>query len=57
LRFKFYPEGKRVFNEGDHGDKFYIIVEGTCSVLIPVRRDKKAKAREREADHERMLNL
>ena len=55
MRFKFFPEGKRVFNEGDHGDKFYIIVEGTCSVLVPIKRDKGDHTNEREAEAERML--
>lgn len=32
--FETIKEGENVFDYGDEGDKFYIIIKGTCSVLI-----------------------
>ena len=30
-----FEEGQKVFNIGDYGDKFYIILSGEAAVLIP----------------------
>ena len=36
LRFEFYAEGEKIFGAGDFGDKFYIIIQGNASVLVPI---------------------
>ena len=38
----------RVFRYGDHGDKFYIILEGSVSVSIPM----KVQLEQEEDGHE-----
>ena len=36
LTFDFYNAGDIIFNAGDSGDKFYIILRGTVSILVPL---------------------
>lgn len=33
--------GEKVFNHGEYGDKFYIILRGTLKVLIPIKKPEK----------------
>lgn len=37
--------GKDVFKVGYHGDKFYIIISGQVSVLIPKKKTKMSEAK------------
>ena len=34
LNYEFCPPGKNVFNFGDGGDKFYLIIEGGVNIII-----------------------
>ena len=34
FRFVSYVKGHYVFREGDPGDRFYIIISGSCAVII-----------------------
>ena len=33
MRYEYFAKGDFVFTQGDHGDKFYIILDGSVSVL------------------------
>lgn len=35
MMFKFHPEGEVVFNYGDKGEFFYIILKGRVSIQVP----------------------
>ncbi len=35
LKFEFFNQGETVFEQGDVGSKFYIIIDGGCRVLLP----------------------
>lgn len=35
LRYEFFPKGSTVFNYGDEGDKFYVILKGSVSCMRP----------------------
>jgi hypothetical protein len=35
MQYEFYVAGSKIFNFGDAGDKFYLIIEGGVSILIP----------------------
>ena len=37
MKFEHFAKNSRVFRYGDYGDKFYIILEGTVSVSIPMK--------------------
>ena len=41
LKFEFYNKDEIVFNVGDKGDKFYIIMQGEASVLVPIKKSFK----------------
>jgi len=36
IRYEQYMAGDTVFSHGDYGHKFYIIIQGAVSVLMPV---------------------
>lgn len=36
LVYKFMPSNDIVFDYGDEGDKFYIVLDGICDILVPV---------------------
>jgi hypothetical protein len=36
LIYKFMPSNEIVFDYGDDGDKFYIVLDGVCDILVPV---------------------
>ena len=38
LTFQFFDAGQTVFNYGDFGSRFYIILKGKASVLIPMKK-------------------
>lgn len=52
LRFEFYAESERVFGAGDHGDKFYIIIQGGASVLVPSQKKRGEIGRDKQKDVE-----
>jgi signal-transduction protein with cAMP-binding, CBS, and nucleotidyltransferase domain len=33
MKYEYFPKGDFVFTQGDYGDKFYIILNGSVSVL------------------------
>ena len=35
MQYEFFPAGSKVFNFGENGDKFYMIIEGGVQILIP----------------------
>ena len=35
MKYEFYPEGKNIMDYGEVGDKFYMVIQGWVSVLIP----------------------
>jgi hypothetical protein len=35
MKFQFFKAGEDVFEYNDYGNLFYIIIQGTCAVLIP----------------------
>ena len=35
MNFEFHSAGHDVFEYGDNGDKFYLIIRGTASVKVP----------------------
>lgn len=35
IRYKYYNEGAKIFNFGEFGDQFYIVLKGKVSVRIP----------------------
>ncbi|CDW81356.1 cyclic nucleotide-binding domain containing protein [Stylonychia lemnae] len=39
-KYEFFHSNKNVFQHGDYGDKFYIILDGQVQVLVPKRREK-----------------
>jgi CRP-like cAMP-binding protein len=38
LTFQFYDAGSTVFEYGDFGSQFYIILKGKTSVLVPMKK-------------------
>lgn len=36
LSYKFLPANQLVFDYGDEGDKFFIVLDGVCDILVPV---------------------
>jgi len=36
IKFEFFEEGENVINYGDRGDKFFILIKGEVSILIPM---------------------
>ncbi len=36
LRYSHANEGHTIFQAGDPGDLFYILVDGTCDVMVPI---------------------
>ena len=35
LQYDFYYKGENVFRFGDHGSKFYIILQGKVEIMVP----------------------
>ena len=46
LRIERFKKDDLVFEYGDLGDKFYIILEGSVSVLVPFQVDVKPEEKE-----------
>ena len=42
IKFEHFPAGEVVFNHGDYGDKFYIIMKGEVGVIIPKKVSNQA---------------
>ena len=40
MRFRYYKAGETIFEYGDYGDQFFIILKGTVSVLVPKQKEK-----------------
>lgn len=40
MRFRHYKAGETIFEFGDYGDQFFIILKGTVSVLVPKQNEK-----------------
>jgi signal-transduction protein with cAMP-binding, CBS, and nucleotidyltransferase domain len=40
LNYEFFKKGENVFDWGNPGDKFYIILKGTVSVQVPTEKLK-----------------
>ena len=43
-----HPAGEFLFEAGEEGSKFYVIISGSCGVLTPVKRYKSVKAEYRQ---------
>ena len=35
MKYEYHPAGHKIFNFGEVGDKFYMIIEGGVQILIP----------------------
>ena len=49
IKFERLKKDNRVFRYGDYGDKFYIILEGTVSVSIPMKVQKETKYEDQDS--------
>ena len=46
--YETYSQGEFVFQEGEAGSKFYVIISGSCGVLAPAKRFKSVKTEFRQ---------
>jgi CRP-like cAMP-binding protein len=46
INYEFFHEGDYIFHLGDIGDKFYILIQGEASVIVPVKTDNKIEMKE-----------
>lgn len=51
LSYKFMNANEIVFDYGDDGDKFFIVLDGVCDILVPVimKDDHVLNDKEKEA--------
>ena len=35
MQHEYHPAGYKIFDYGDEGDKFYMIIEGSVSIWVP----------------------
>lgn len=57
LRYEYGKKNRKIFNYGDMGRKFYIILNGEVSVLVPQNNDSnKSSHREKDAKEENQDN-
>ena len=54
MKFHFYKPGEIVFEYNDIGNLFYLVIQGTCSVEIPLPQKPKAAT---EIDSKKNINL
>ena len=53
LTYDFFPRGKEVFEYGSIGEKFYMILEGEVSVMVPNQECRDFRRRFEELTEER----
>lgn len=56
LRYEFHGEGTNVFDYGDIGDKFFMIIDGKASVWVPKKEDGLIKRKKVLKDIDEPLN-
>ena len=52
MKYSFVKKGDIVFDIGTIGDKFYIILNGLVSILVPKKVDETAKENEEKNEGE-----
>ena len=40
LSYRFFRKGDKVFEAGENGEKYYIIIKGVATILVPFGLDK-----------------
>lgn len=55
LQEKTYERGNCIINEGDHGDKLYLLFEGSCEIIKNIKLEESGGPIDNQADLQRLL--